>query len=123
MLALILSIAAANAVEIEPIETYSEIESGIVAWGAYEAHFESENMSEHALEHGREWSCGTTVVQGVRANWDSFTAAQQAQITERLTPRKDDFMAVMEANPAPPMATQLPTPVLKPRGRAVRVKG
>ncbi len=119
MLALILSIAIANAGDIEEVETYSEVESGMAAWGAYEAHFESENMSEHALEHGREWSCGTTVVQGVRDNWDSFTAEQQARITERLTPWKDDFMATMEPNPAPPMgnpATNTCFEVSRPSG-------
>jgi len=102
IVAILLAGAAANASDFQE-SSASDPEAARVAWEAYESHFESDQSLNLAHEHGREWSCGTSAVQGVRDNWGSFTPDQQAQITERLTPWKDDFMAPMEANPAPPM--------------------
>ena len=118
IVAILLSTGVAGAGELQQ-PTISDTVSAQNAWEAYEAHFESGDALAHANEHGREWACGTSVVQGVRQNWESFTAEQQRQITERLTPWKDDFMAPMEANPAPPMgnpATSTCFEVSRPSG-------
>ena len=72
-------------------------------WLRYLAHFEPDQLSMiYQGESSEPWRCSTALVQELRENWVHFSAEQQAQISARLAPWKDDFMAPLpKADPEP----------------------
>ena len=72
--------------------------SADVLWEEYLSHFESSETQLH--EDGV--ACGTILVANIKENWADFTEDQRAQITQRLTPWKDDLLAPMKERELPP---------------------
>ncbi len=72
------------------------IDATEAVWLRYLAHFEPDQLPMiYRGESSEPWRCSTPLVQEIRENWNHLSQEQQSQISARLTPWKDDFMAPM----------------------------